>query len=359
MTTPLRLSVLDQSPISEGSSAGDALRHSLDLARLADGLGYTRYWLAEHHGTPMLACTAPEVLIGPVARETTRIRVGSGGIMLPHYSPLKVAETFAMLSALAPGRIDLGLGRAAGTDPATTYALQRDRRQPGPDDFPQQLVELLGHVDHTLPPDHPFARLRPLHGSVERPEPWLLGSSPQSGIWAAELGLPYAFADFINPAGDPIMNRYTAAFVPPRVAPHASPRGLVAVWVLCAETDAEAQRISASARMAFTLFQRGELRPVPPIETALEFLARPLDDPFAVVRQRRTIVGSPATVVPQIRGVARAYGVDEVMVVTITYDHEARRRSYELLADAFGLSGATARAPAAADQHAGETVSDR
>jgi len=128
MTTPLRLSVLDQSPISEGSSAGDALHHSLDLARLADGLGYTRYWLAEHHGTPMLACTAPEVLIGPVARETRRIRVGSGGIMLPHYSPLKVAETFAMLSALAPGRIDLGLGRAAGTDPATTYALQRDRR---------------------------------------------------------------------------------------------------------------------------------------------------------------------------------------------------------------------------------------
>src|SRR4051812_32392368 len=250
MTTPLRLSVLDQSPISQGSTAGDALRHSLDLARLADDLGYTRYWLAEHHGTPMLACAAPEVLIGPVARETTRIRVGSGGIMLPHYSPLKVAETFSMLSALAPGRIDLGLGRAAGTNPLTTYALQRDRRQRSPDDFPQQLAELLGQLGYRVAGDLPFSQIRPLHGNAERPQPWLLGSSPQSGLWAAELGLPYAFADFIDPAGEAIMNRYAATFVPPSGAPESAPRGLVAIWVLCAETDAEAQRIAASARMA-------------------------------------------------------------------------------------------------------------
>ena len=359
MTTPLRLSVLDQSPISQGSTAGDALRHSLDLARLADRLGYTRYWLAEHHGTPMLACAAPEVMIGPVARETTRIRVGSGGIMLPHYSPLKVAETFSMLSALAPGRIDLGLGRAAGTTPLTTYALQRDRRQRSPDDFPEQLAELLGQLGYRAAGDLPFSQLVPLRSNAERPEPWLLGSSPQSGLWAAELGLPYAFADFINPGGDAIMSRYAATFVPPSGAPHATPRGLVAIWVLCADTDAEAQRIAASARMAFTLFQRGELIPVPPIETALEFLARPLDDASAFGRQRRTIVGSPATVVPQIRGVARTYGVDEVMVVTITYDHQARRRSYELLADAFGLPGAGNGTPADARSQAGETVTDR
>jgi luciferase family oxidoreductase group 1 len=331
--------VLDQSPISEGSSAGDALRHTLDLARLADALGFTRYWVAEHHGTPMLACAAPEVLIGPLALATKRIRVGSGGIMLPHYSPLKVAETFGMLSALAPGRIDLGLGRAAGTDPATTYALQRDRRQPSPDDFPQQLVELLGHLDHSLPPDHPFTRLRPLHGNAAWPEPWLLGSSPQSGIWAAELGLPYAFADFISPAGEAIMARYRAEFTVAAAAARSAltaPRGIVALWVLCADSDAEAERLAASARMAFTLFQRGELAPVPPVEAALAFLARP-PDPFAVMRRRRSIVGSPATVVPQIRAVAQAYGVDEVMVVTITYDHAARRRSYELLAEEFGL----------------------
>jgi len=345
MAPTLRLSVLDQSPISQGSTAGDALRNSLDLARLADRLGYTRYWLAEHHGTPMLACAAPEVLIGPVARETTRIRVGSGGIMLPHYSPLKVAETFSMLSALAPGRIDLGLGRAAGTTGATTYALQRDRRQPSPDDFPQQLVELLGHLDHSLPAEHPFARLRPLHANDERPEPWLLGSSPQSGIWAADLGLAYAFADFINPGGEAIMNRYLASYAPPPGGAGRPPRGLAAVWVLCADTDAEAERLASSARMAFTLFQRGELIAVPPIETALEFLARPIGDPFAVHRERRVIVGSPGTVVPQIRGVARSYGVDEIMVVTIAYDHQARRRSYELLAEAFGLPAAGADKP--------------
>ena len=223
--------------------------------------------------------------------------------MLPHYSPLKVAETFSMLSALAPGRIDLGLGRAAGTDPTTTYALQRDRRQAAPDDFPQQLVELLGHLDDTLPADHPFARLRAAARHRERPEPWLLGSSPQSGIWAAELGLPYAFADFINPAGEADHEPLHRGVCAAACAPHASPRGLVAVWALCAETDAEAQRLSASSRMAFTLFQRGELRSRAADRRPRWSSSRaPLDDPFAVVRQRRSIVGSPATVVPQIRG---------------------------------------------------------
>ena len=333
MASGLRLSVLDQSPIPEGSTAGDALRNTLDLARLTDALGYTRYWVAEHHGTPMLACAAPEVLIGPLALATTRMRVGSGGIMLPHYSPLKVAEAFGMLAALAPGRIDLGLGRAAGTDPATTYALQRDRRQRSPDDFPQQLVELLGHLDHALPAEHPFARLRPLHGNAEWPDPWLLGSSPQSGIWAAELGLPYAFADFINPSGEGIMAMY-------REAPAGGRdrrRGIVAVWVLCAETDAEAERVAASARMAFALFERGELIPVPPIDAALAFLAEDSTAPSGAIRRRRSIVGSPRTVAPQVRAVARDYGVDEVMVVTITHDHAARRRSYELLAEAFDI----------------------
>jgi luciferase family oxidoreductase group 1 len=235
------------------------------------------------------------------------------------------------------------VGRAAGTDPTTTYALQRDRRQPASDDFPQQLVELLAHLDHTLPPEHPFARLRPLHGNVEWPEPWLLGSSPQSGIWAAELELPYAFADFINPSGEAIMARYRETFAASAAYGAAGrrpggPRGIVALWVLCADTDAEAERLAASARMAFTLFQRGELMPVPPVETALAFLAQPSAEAFAVPRRRRSIVGSPATVVPQIREVARGYGVEEVMVVTITFDHVARRRSYELLAEAFGLT---------------------
>src|ERR687887_1706432 len=199
---PLALSVLDQSPIGEGSTGAQALRNTIDLARLADDLGYARYWVAEHHGGGMLAGPSPEALIGPIAAATERIRVGSGGVMLPHYSPLKVAENFSLLSGLFPGRIDLGIGRASGTDPLTTYALQRDRRQVSPDDFPQQLAELLAHFDRSLPADHPFSRLgHSLPGGDERPEVWLLGSSGQSAIWAGQLDLPYAFADFINPNG--------------------------------------------------------------------------------------------------------------------------------------------------------------
>src|SRR5437588_6983702 len=195
----MRLSVLDQSPIPQGSTGADALHNTLDLAALADELGYHRYWVAEHHGGPMLASASPEALIGPIAAATNGIRVGSGGVMLPHYSPLKVAETFTVLAALFPGRIDLGIGRAAGTDPMTTFALQRDRRQAAPDDFPQQLAELLAYFDDSLPTDHPFHRLASvLPGRPELPTPWLLGSSMQSAIWAAQLNLPYAFADFIN-----------------------------------------------------------------------------------------------------------------------------------------------------------------
>ena len=328
----LPLSVLDQAPISEGSSGAQALRNSVDLARFCEELGYERYWVAEHHGTPALACASPEALIGTIAAGTTRIRVGSGGVMLPHYSPLKVAETFSMLAALAPGRIDLGIGRAAGTDPVTTFALQRDRRQAGPDDFPAQLYELLAYLDDTMPSDHPFARLTALPGRPERPDVWLLGSSPQSAIWAAELGLPYSFADFINPHGADIAADYRARFEP---SAHAqSPRVAVALWVVCADTDEEAQRVAASARMMFTLFFRGQLIPIPPIETALAFLAEQPkdDDPFR--SRRRAIVGSPETVRRGIEEAAAEYQADEVMIVTITYAHEARRRSYELIAQA-------------------------
>src|SRR5215213_2901636 len=208
----LRISVLDQTPVSEGSTGSQARQSTIDLARLADGLGYHRYWVAEHHGGGMVAGPSPEVLIGPIAAATTNLRVGSGGVMLPHYSPLKVAENFSILAGLFPGRVDLGIGRAAGTDPMTTFALQRDRRQAAPDDFPQQLAELLALLEDRMPPDHPFARLAALPGLPESPEPWLLGSSPQSGIWAAELGLPYAFADFINPRGAAIAADYRARF---------------------------------------------------------------------------------------------------------------------------------------------------
>jgi luciferase family oxidoreductase group 1 len=333
----MRLSVLDQSPISEGSTGVDALRNTLDLARLADELGYHRYWVAEHHGGPMLAGPSPEVLIGPIAAATEEIRVGSGGVMLPHYSPLKVAESFTILAALFPGRIDLGLGRAAGTDPLTTYALQRDRRQVSPDDFPQQLGELLAYLDDSLPADHPFHRLAAtLPGRPELPVPWLLGSSPQSAIWAGELGLRYAFADFINPAGSEIAAVYRQRFQPERDL--AAPSVAVAASVLCAPTDEQAEHLASSSRMSFTLLRRNELIPIPPPEKALAFFAREGKQPSSAMPGRRAIIGSPETVRAGIEALAGEYGADEVIAVTITYDHAARRRSYELIAEAMGVT---------------------
>src|SRR5262245_43283080 len=266
----VRLSVLDQSPISEGSTGARALRNSLELAQLADRLGYHRYWVAEHHATPMLACASPEALIGPIASVTSRIRVGSGGVMLPHYSPLKVAETFSMFAGLFPRRIDLALGRAPGTDGLTAFALQRDRRQSAPDDFPNQLAELLGYLGKSLPPNHAFKRLAALPGDPECPDPWLLGSSPQSGLWAAELGLPYAYADFINPGGVELVKRYRAEFRPS--VWRRNPEVVVALWVICADTDEEAERLATSGVMTFKLLRQGQLIPVPPIEKAVKYL---------------------------------------------------------------------------------------
>src|SRR5215212_2885851 len=322
----MRLSVLDQSPISEGSSGPEALRNTLDLAQLTESLGYHRYWVAEHHGGVMLAGPSPEVVIGPIASVTSRLRVGSGGVMLPHYSPLKVAESFSVLSGLFPGRIDLGIGRASGTDPLTTYALQRDRRQAGPDDFPQQLSELLALLDGTIPDDHPFARLATvLPGRPETPEVWLLGSSAQSAIWAGQLGLPYAFADFINPAGAEIAQLY-------RDRCEGAPRVAVAAWVICAESDEEAQRLASSSRMTLRLLRQGQLIPVPPPEKALAYLAE--QGAAGDVPGRRGIIGSPETVRAGVEALASEYGAEEVIVVTITHDHAARRRSYELIAEA-------------------------
>jgi luciferase family oxidoreductase group 1 len=315
---------------------GDALRNSIDLACLADELGYRRYWVAEHHATPMLACASPEALIGPIASATTRIRVGSGGVMLPHYSPLKVAETFGMLSGLYPGRIDLAVGRAPGSDPMTAFALQRDRRQAAPDDFPDQLVELLAYVRDGLPPGHRFARYVQLPEPSERPVPWLLGSSPQSAVWAAELGLPYAFADFINAGGAPIAAHYRTAF---QASPTLeSPSVIVAAWVLCAETEAEAQRLAASSRMAFAHFLQGHVIPVPPVDEAVRYLGENAELLSTIARRRRAIVGAPDTVRPELEALAAEYGAEEAMVVTITHEHAARRRSYELLAGAFRTS---------------------
>jgi len=315
----LRIGILDQSPIPEGCTAADALRNSIDLARLADGLGYTRYWVAEHHGTRGLACASPEALIGPIAAATSRLRVGSGGVMLPHYSPLKVAETFSMLSGIFPGRIDLGIGRAAGTTPQVAFALQRDRRQAAPDDFREQLDELLNYLGNRT--QFHFAS----------PEIWLLGSSEDSAIWAAELGLPYAFADFINPNGAQLMRYYRGQ------AP--SPQSAVASWAICAETDEEAERLSLSFRMMMTMLFRGRSIQVPTVEQAQRFLEEEKLLPHHVPAGRRIVTGTPGRVREAIEAIARDYQAEEVLIVNILHDHAARRRSYELIAREFGLNG--------------------
>ena len=329
-----RLSVLDQSPIAAGSDAAQAIRNTLDLARAADALGYHRYWLAEHHASRSLAGVAPEALIGPVALATNRIRVGSGGVMLPHYSPYKVAETFSLLSAMAPGRIDLGVGRAPGSDQRTAFALQRDRTRRMPSDFPEQLDELTGYLDATLPEDHAFASLQHVMPSGGgRPELWMLGSSPESAIWAAERGLPYCFADFINSDGAHLAQHYRRSFRPS--ARLAEPYVMAATWSIAAPTSEEAERLAAPARMMFAHLVAGTPIPVPPVEEALAWLEA---NPAANRRQRRTVLGTPAEVRRGLDEVAADYGADELMLVNILPDHAARRRSYELLAAEYGLA---------------------
>ena len=330
----LRLSILDQSPIPEGRSRGEALRNTIDLARLADGLGYTRYWVAEHHGTQGLACHSPEALIGPIAAATSRLRVGSGGVMLPHYSPFKVAETFSMLSGLFPGRIDLGIGRAAGTSPMVAYALQRDRRQAAPDDFRDQLDELLALFSNRPVPDKRFLRLGSMH--LDSPEVWLLGSSGDSAVWAADLGLPYAFADFINPGGVPMARCYRENFGASGLL--NAPRQAVAAWAICAETDEEAERLSLSFRMMMTMLFRGQTIPVPTVEKAERFLKDEGLLSGETPRGRRILTGTPQRVRESIETLAADYQAEEVLIVNIMHDHQARRHSYELIAEAFGLN---------------------
>ncbi len=334
------LSALDQTPIAVGMAPAQALANSIDLARHCEALGYHRFWLAEHHASPALAGSAPEILIAAIAAATTRMRIGSGGVMLPHYSPLKVAEQFSLLAGLYPGRIDLGLGRAPGSDQRTAVALQRDRRQQAPYDFPQQLAELLGYLENSLPADHPFAAYAAtLPGLPEAPEPWVLGSSPDSAGFAADLGLPYCFADFINARGAPMAAAYRASFMPRH--PGGRPHIMVAVWTVAADSDAEAERLAAPARMMMAHLLSGRSIAVPDPDTAIAWLAA--NPAMAQGRGgRRVVAGSPETVRRGLLGVAAEYGADEVMLVNILHDHDSRRRSYEL-----AMAAMTDRAQAA------------
>lgn len=336
-TSPFRLSVLDQSPVAEGSSAAEAVRNTLDLARSCDALGYDRYWLAEHHASMSITGVAPEVLIGPVALATEKIRVGSGGIMLPHFSPFKIAETFRLLGAIAPGRIDLGVGRAPGSDQRAAYALQRDRSRRMPsDDFPSHVAELLAYLSDTMPEDHAFAPLaRTLpDGTGGSPDPWMLGSSPDSARWAGEMGLPYCIADFINPQAVPLADIYRRSFQPSRWS--AEPHLMVACWAIAAEDRTEAELLALPSQMAFAHLLRGDPIRVPSVAKAQAWRAAyPATTPR---RDRRMLLGSAAEVRAEIEEVAALYGAQEMMLVNIMPDHAKRRRSYELVAQAFGMA---------------------
>ena len=334
MNQPYRLSVLDQTPITDGETAAQALANTIDLARACDDAGFHRYWLAEHHASPALAGVAPEALIGPVALATRHIRVGSGGIMLPHYSPFKVAETFKMLAALAPNRIDLGLGRAPGSDQRTSYALQRDRSRHMPvDDFPSNLAEVLAYLGDGLPEDHAFSALTdtlPTGGGEI--EPWLLGSSMDSAIWAAEAGLPYCIADFINSDGLPQAQHYHRHFKASRW--RETPYLMVATWTIAADTHAQAERLALPAQMMFAHLIRGTLIPVPSVDTAAQW-ALTNNTPS---RKRRTVLGSPAEVKSELDAVAAEFGASEMMLVNIMSDHDARKNSYASIAREYALA---------------------
>jgi luciferase family oxidoreductase group 1 len=334
----MKLSVIDQSPVPAGFTAADALQNTIDLARLADRLGYERYWIAEHHAIDALASPAPEILMTRVGAETSAIRVGSGGVMLPHYSPLKVAETFRMLHALYPGRIDLGVGRAPGGTPLETFALRRDRNQQSDvDDFPQQLAELMAFLNRSFPAKHPFSRIKVSPEMPGAPEVWLLGSSMWSASAAAQLGLPYAFAHFINQHPTRMALEYYQSHFQ-SADPAARQHSILALGAICADTEDEAIRLLSSARLFRNRIRRGEIGPIPTPEEALAELGPASERPAAGEDEwPRYIVGAPEQVRSQLVDMASVLHVDELMVVTIVHDHQARRRSYELLAQAFEL----------------------
>ncbi len=336
----MKLSIIDQSPVSAGFTPADALRNSIELARLADRLGYERYWIAEHHAMDTLASPAPEILITRIAAETTGIRVGSGGVMLPHYSPMKVAETFRMLHALYPDRIDLGIGRAPGGTALETFALMRDRsRRQIADDFPQQMAELMAFLNRSFPANHPFSRIRLSPDMPGGPEVWLLGSSMWSASAAAQLGLPYAFAHFIDQrATRAALEHYRAHFVKSDYL--SEPRAIVALGAICADTEAEAERLVSSTRLLMRRIRQGDTGRVPTPEEALKVLGSTPDPspPSEPSEFPRYYVGTPEAVRDRLIDMASQLHLEELMIVTIVHDHRARLRSYQLLAEAFNLT---------------------
>jgi len=336
----LALSILDQSTIASGRGADEAIRETLAVAQLADRLGYARYWLAEHHNSQSHAGAAPEILISAIAATTRRIRIGSAGVMLPHYSSLKVAEQFRMLEAIAPGRIDLGVGRAPGSDGRTAYALNPVAAQSGADRFPAQVQELLGWLGEGLPENHPFRTIRAQPEGPTRPEVWMLGSSEYGAQLAAYLGLPYCFAHFITDGAGTAeaLSLYRQTFRPEAgrlPAPHAA----LGVFALCAATEEEAKRLFLSRAVWRLSRDRGIYPPLPSVAEAEAYPATPAEAARIERMRERAIIGTPEQVRARLESLAAEMGAQEVAVLSPVHDPAARRESVRLLARAFGLPG--------------------
>ncbi len=330
----LKLSVLDQSPVPEGSTPGQALQNSIELARLVDGLGYERFWMSEHHAMDLLACTAPEVLLARMGAETKRIRIGSGGIMLPHYTPLKVAECFRTLHALYPGRVDLGIGRAPGGGPVESLALLRNRKTRMQDDFPEQVSELLAFLGNGFPEEHPFTRVRVSPEMPGGPDVWMLGSSMWSSAAAVEFGLPYSFAHFFSPvqtrnAIENYMRNFRGSIYRERA------EATVAVGVVCAETQEEAEFLAASVKLLQRRIRLNDRRPVASPLDAVRELAQTGEVSTEEGEWPRYFVGTPQRVREEMEQMAGALGIGELIVNTIVWEQAKRLRSYELLAGVF------------------------
>ncbi|MEW9701352.1 LLM class flavin-dependent oxidoreductase [Paenibacillus sp. SI8] len=334
----MKLGILDQSQIGEGRTAAQALAETTALAQEADKLGYSRYWLSEHHASQALAHSSPEVLIAHLAAQTSRIRLGSGGIMMPHYSAYKVAENFRLLEALHPGRIDVGLGRAPGGMPISTRALQ-EGKYTSVDQYPQQVADLTGYLHDSLPHDHRFAALHASPIISTAPEIWLLGSSYDSARIAARQGAAFGFAQFFGNADCTEALRIYREHFQPSIL-NDKPRSLAAVLVVCADTEEEANRLATSTDLFFLSLGQGRLLPYfPSVETAMGYPYTEAD--FALIRggRHKRIIGTPQQVREEMLRLNEAYQADEIMVVSPIHDVEARVHSYRLLAQAFNLQG--------------------
>jgi len=354
---PVRLSVLDLAVVGEGSSPAEALRNSTDLVGRAERLGYHRYWVAEHHNMPGIASSSPAVLLAHLGQASETIRLGSGGVMLPNHAPLVVAEQFGMLEALHPGRIDLGIGRAPGTDGITAMALRRSAEALGADDFPEQLSDLLGFFDGEFPEGHPYRGITAVPGRGDRPALWLLGSSDYSAQVAGLLGLPFSFAHHFAAANtEPALAAYRARFRPS--ADLAEPYAMLGVNVVCAETDERARWLAGPGALAFLRLRQGRPSRYPTPEEAAEYRFTPAERHGIRTWTASHIVGSPDTVRAALAQLVERTDADELMITTMVHGHGDRCRSYELVAEATRLGPADDR-PAGRSRPAGVTANQR